>query len=73
LCPEQTSTLDTVNNLENNYKNEGKLVEAEQMYRYLILYTDNALCALDVVATFLPRRSSPLGIKIYVYQEKLLS
>jgi len=31
--PDHTSTLDTINNLGNLYKNQGKLVEAEQMYQ----------------------------------------
>ena len=29
---EHTSTLDTVNNLGNLYKNQGKMAEAEAMY-----------------------------------------
>ncbi|KAK5550314.1 hypothetical protein LTR46_011682 [Exophiala xenobiotica] len=32
LGPNHTSTLDTVNNLGNLYKNQGKLDESEQMY-----------------------------------------
>ena len=32
LGPEHTSTLDTVNNLGNLYKNQGKMAEAEEMY-----------------------------------------
>jgi len=31
--PEHTSTLDTVHNLENLYREQGKMVEAEAMYR----------------------------------------
>jgi len=31
--PEHTSTLDTVNNLGILYRNQGKLVEAEEMYQ----------------------------------------
>jgi Tfp pilus assembly protein PilF len=31
--PEHTSTLNTVNNLANLYADQGKLVEAEQMYQ----------------------------------------
>ena len=31
--PEHTSTLDTVNNMANLYKNQGKMQEAEAMYR----------------------------------------
>jgi Tfp pilus assembly protein PilF len=32
LGPDHTSTLDTVNNLGNLYRDQGKLAEAEQMY-----------------------------------------
>jgi len=30
--PEHTSTLDTVNNLGNLYADQGKIVDAEEMY-----------------------------------------
>jgi tetratricopeptide (TPR) repeat protein len=33
LGPEHTSTLQTVNNLGNLYKNQGKRKEAEEMYQ----------------------------------------
>ena len=33
LGPEHTSTLNTVNNLDNLYKDQGKLAEAEKMYK----------------------------------------
>jgi Tetratricopeptide repeat len=33
LGPEHTSTLDTVNNLGNLYRDQDKLDEAKQMYR----------------------------------------
>jgi len=32
LGPDQTSKLNTVNNLGILYKNQGKLIEAEKMY-----------------------------------------
>jgi hypothetical protein len=31
--PDHTSTLDTINNLEILYADQGKMVEAEQMYQ----------------------------------------
>ncbi|KAH8696387.1 hypothetical protein BGW36DRAFT_266909, partial [Talaromyces proteolyticus] len=33
LVPHHISTLDTVNNLRNLYANQGKLKEAENMYK----------------------------------------
>ncbi|KAK5188298.1 hypothetical protein LTR99_011135 [Exophiala xenobiotica] len=43
LGPNHTSTLDTVNNLGNLYKNQGKLDESEQMYQRALAGFDKAL------------------------------
>jgi tetratricopeptide (TPR) repeat protein len=43
LGADHTSTLDTVNNLGNLYKNQGRLAEAEQMYNRALQGKDKAL------------------------------
>lgn len=43
LRPDHTSTLDTVNNLGNLYKVQGKLEEAEEMYQRALPRYEKAL------------------------------
>ena len=43
LGPKHISTLDTVNNLGNLYKNKGKLGEAEKMYMRALQGKEEAL------------------------------
>ena len=43
LGPGHTSTLRTVNNLGNLYRDQGKLAEAEQMYARALAGTEKAL------------------------------
>jgi tetratricopeptide (TPR) repeat protein len=43
LGPDHTSILDTVNNLGNLYKNQGKLAEAEKMYIQALQGYEDAL------------------------------
>ena len=43
LGPDHISTLDTVHNLGNLYFNQGKMVEAEQMYQRALAGKEQAL------------------------------
>jgi Tetratricopeptide repeat len=43
LGPDHTSTLDTVNNLGNLYRDQGKLPESEKMYLRALAGREKAL------------------------------
>jgi hypothetical protein len=43
LGPKHTSTLQTINNLDNLYRDKGKLVEAEAMYTRALQGYEDAL------------------------------
>jgi tetratricopeptide (TPR) repeat protein len=45
LGPDHTSTINTVRNLGNLYRNQGKLVEAEKMYQRALQGYEKALGA----------------------------
>ena len=51
--PDHTSTLDTVNNLDNLYKSQGKLDEAEKMFQRALQGYEKAL-GVDKVTTYIP-------------------
>ncbi|KAH9203501.1 P-loop containing nucleoside triphosphate hydrolase protein, partial [Leptodontidium sp. 2 PMI_412] len=51
--PDHTSTLDTVNNLGLLYADQGKLVEAEQMYQRALQGYEKAI-GLDNITTYVP-------------------
>ncbi|KAH8800849.1 hypothetical protein F5884DRAFT_685562, partial [Xylogone sp. PMI_703] len=59
--PEHTSTLDTVNNLANLYKNQGKLVEAEQMYQRALQGFENTI-GIDNTITYIPALNTVWGL-----------
>src|SRR5438045_5856521 len=51
--PDHTSTLDTVNNLGNLYKSQGKLDEAEKMYQRALQGYEKALGSVLII-TYVP-------------------
>ncbi|WYZ36189.1 hypothetical protein EsH8_XI_000072 [Colletotrichum jinshuiense] len=51
--PDHTSTLDTVNNLGNIYKDQGRLKEAEAMYQQALQGKEKAL-GPDAIKTYIP-------------------
>ncbi|KAH8696293.1 hypothetical protein BGW36DRAFT_428309 [Talaromyces proteolyticus] len=51
--PDYTSTLNTVNNLDILYKNQGKLADAEKMYQRALEGYENAL-GPDNILSYVP-------------------
>src|SRR5436189_3581287 len=61
LGPDHISTLDTVNNLGNLYRDQGKLAEAEQMYVRALAGKERTLRPDDTSTLDTVNNLGPLG------------